>query len=156
MCRTRQEIDKSRAVKNATMDYFFHDRIEIPKIPDVEVADFGTKVIVIGAGVAGLMAANVLKKLGVKEYLVLEASSDFGGRIHRSNDFGDIPIDLGAEIVHMSPDVGSAFVKDILVFDQNFDMDMVEFHPKQWQFGKHRRDFLKYLDLVKRGRGRSG
>lgn len=133
------------------MDYFFHKKIEVPAIPTT-VRDGSTTlntddetVIVIGAGIAGLMAANTLKRLGASNYVILEASSRFGGRIHRSNDFGALPIDLGAEIIHLGPEVGPSFVKDILVFDENNDMETVEFCPQTWQFGKHRRDLIRHV-----------
>ena len=91
------------------------------------------------------MAANVLNKLGVTQFVVLEAAPTFGGRIQRTNDWGALPIDLGAEIIHLSPEIGASFVKDALVFDDNFDMETVEFCPQQWQFGQHRRDFVRHL-----------
>jgi len=64
------------------------------------------KVLVIGAGVAGLTAGHLLKEQGT-EFQILEASSRWGGRIKDADGFADFPIALGAEWVH-SPQVFKA------------------------------------------------
>jgi len=55
-------------------------------------------VIVIGAGVAGLIAAVKLAEAGCC-VTVLEASDRVGGRI-RTEHAGDAAIELGAEFIH--------------------------------------------------------
>ena len=56
--------------------------------------------IVIGAGAAGLAAAEVLSREGLA-IEILEARSRIGGRIHTLRPRGlPIPIELGAEFVH--------------------------------------------------------
>lgn len=50
------------------------------------------KVIIIGAGMAGLSAANHLIKNGIKDFKILEARGRIGGRI--------VSIDIGAQKVH--------------------------------------------------------
>jgi len=57
------------------------------------------KVIVIGAGIAGLRAAKLLQNAG-KEVLVLEARNRLGGRLWTNRDFADFPLEFGAEFVH--------------------------------------------------------
>ncbi len=57
------------------------------------------KVIIIGAGAAGLYAAKMLKDAGV-DVTILEASSIHGGRIKPLYDFADFPVMIGAEEVH--------------------------------------------------------
>ncbi len=57
------------------------------------------KVIVIGAGVAGLSAAYHLKGAGI-EATVLEARDRIGGRVWTNRDFADIPVEFGAELIH--------------------------------------------------------
>ena len=57
------------------------------------------KVIIIGAGVAGLAAAKKLEEEGVS-YQILEATDKLGGRIQKDETFADFPIDLGAEWIH--------------------------------------------------------
>lgn len=62
----------------------------------------GPKIIIIGAGIAGLTAANHFAKSG-KEFQVqiLEASDRIGGRIQKLDNFADyFPVDLGASLVH--------------------------------------------------------
>jgi len=57
------------------------------------------KVIIVGAGAAGLAAAKMLDDNGI-EYVVLEATDHFGGRLKKNDVFSDFPIDLGAEWIH--------------------------------------------------------
>ena len=64
------------------------------------------KVIVIGAGVAGLAAAARLAESGVS-VTILEARDRIGGRILTYRDpASPIPIELGAEFIHgMAPEI---------------------------------------------------
>src|SRR5262245_23162521 len=56
--------------------------------------------IIIGAGVAGLAAANELHRAGL-EFVVLEARERIGGRIYTLRDArSPLPIELGAEFLH--------------------------------------------------------
>ncbi len=57
------------------------------------------KVIVIGAGMAGLAAARTLADRG-QDVLVLEARDRIGGRIWTSTHWDDAPVDLGASWIH--------------------------------------------------------
>jgi len=58
------------------------------------------KVIVVGAGVSGLLAAHLLKEKEV-EVEIVEASSRWGGRIKDADKgFADFPVALGAEWCH--------------------------------------------------------
>jgi len=57
-------------------------------------------VVIIGAGAAGLAAADALTRAG-KSVLVLEARSRIGGRCWTRRMAGlDIPVELGAEFLH--------------------------------------------------------
>lgn len=59
--------------------------------------------IIIGAGIAGLNAARILKQAGLK-VCVLEARDRIGGRILTQYPHGeDEPIEMGAEFVHGVP-----------------------------------------------------
>lgn len=61
--------------------------------------NFKGKVIIIGAGAAGLYAAYLLNEQGI-DVTILEASDVYGGRIKSLKDFSDFPVELGAEAVH--------------------------------------------------------
>ncbi len=61
------------------------------------------RVIIIGAGISGLAAAEKLGKAGIP-VIVLEARNRIGGRIFTRRDAGiDAPIELGAEFIHGLP-----------------------------------------------------
>src|SRR3954465_4635701 len=56
------------------------------------------RVIVVGAGWAGLTAANALRNAGV-DHVVLDGRDRIGGRAH-TVDIGGYPIDLGCSWIH--------------------------------------------------------
>ncbi len=58
-----------------------------------------TKVLVLGAGAAGVGFANTLLENGMKDFLVLEAQNYVGGRV-RHRKFGSITIQEGAGWIH--------------------------------------------------------
>lgn len=78
---------------------------------NVVSTDFSGKVIIIGAGAAGLTAGHLLKQRGI-DFEILEASSVYGGRMKRTIDFVDFPIPLGAEWLHTERGVFSEIVND--------------------------------------------
>lgn len=57
------------------------------------------KIIVVGAGIAGLAAAHQLQRAG-HAVEVVEARERIGGRIHTSRVWKDAPMDLGASWIH--------------------------------------------------------
>ena len=59
----------------------------------------GRRVLIIGAGIAGLAAARALRRRGI-EVLVIEGSDRIGGRIRTSREWPGVPIDLGASWIH--------------------------------------------------------
>ena len=60
-------------------------------------------VIVIGAGIAGLTAANELSRRGLK-VVILEARERVGGRIYTLHPSAtNVPVELGAEFIHGRP-----------------------------------------------------
>ena len=66
-------------------------------VPDGAAGD-PERVIIVGAGWAGLTLANALRNAGV-DYVLLEARSRIGGRAHTA-DVGGVPIDLGCSWIH--------------------------------------------------------
>ncbi len=70
-----------------------------------------TKVIIIGAGAAGLSAGYLLKQQGI-DFRILEASSSYGGRMKQTTEFADFPIPLGAEWIHVNPSILKSLVND--------------------------------------------
>lgn len=62
-------------------------------------AQASRRIVVIGAGLAGLAAARDLQAAG-HEVLVIEARTRIGGRIHTSRLWPDLPMDLGASWIH--------------------------------------------------------
>jgi polyamine oxidase len=68
--------------------------------PDVPGGVVGSvqRVVVVGAGIAGLTVANALTHQGV-ECVVLEARDRVGGRLH-TVDLAGCPVDLGGSWIH--------------------------------------------------------
>lgn len=69
-----------------------------PKDPPLKPVYDG-KVIIIGAGAAGLHAAQLIKNKNVTVE-ILEASNLFGGRIKINSDFFDFPLEQGADYIY--------------------------------------------------------
>ena len=120
---------------------------DIPSIPYDAGKNFCGSILIIGAGVSGLMAANTLKCMGVENYTILEASDCFGGRIKKATGFAeDVPLDVGAEWIH-SPNHN--VVNDILVFkpkelDELTSQDFLKYHPTVY-FRKWKSSLLSCL-----------
>ncbi|MCU0828952.1 MAG: FAD-dependent oxidoreductase [Tabrizicola sp.] len=62
-------------------------------------AEATRRIVVIGAGLAGLSAARDLQAAG-HDVTVIEARDRIGGRIHTSRVWPDLPMDLGASWIH--------------------------------------------------------
>ncbi|MEM8910039.1 MAG: NAD(P)-binding protein, partial [Bacteroidota bacterium] len=99
---------------------------------DVEPS-FSGKVIIIGAGAAGLSAGYLLQQRGI-DFEILEASSVYGGRMKRTTDFADFPIPLGAEWLHVETGVLDEIINDASVtvninttpYDPNVDFGILQ------------------------------
>jgi monoamine oxidase len=80
---------------------------------------YNGSIAVIGAGAAGLYAADILRSKGISVY-VLEASTELGGRIKslrnqsniNSQTIADFPVELGAEISYGSNSIWGKIIKN--------------------------------------------
>ena len=63
-----------------------------------EVVGQVERVVVVGAGIAGLAAASRLQRAGIAA-VVLEARDRIGGRLH-TVDLAGVPVDLGGSWIH--------------------------------------------------------
>jgi len=64
--------------------------------------NYDGKVIIVGAGASGLAAAKVLEQNNI-DYIILEATNRYGGRLKKDTTLADFPIDIGAEWLHSVP-----------------------------------------------------
>ena len=62
-----------------------------------------TKVLILGAGVAGIVAAKTLEESGVKDFLILEAQDYIGGRF-KQRSFAGVNLEEGANWIHFADD----------------------------------------------------
>lgn len=106
--------------------------------------DFEGKVLIIGAGAAGLTTAYLLHKLNI-DFEVLEASSDFGGRVKRIEGFADFPIDLGAEWIHTDPSILNQIAGNE---KPNEEIETIVYNPQEISLWKD--EDLKTRDWAKR------
>ncbi|MCP4805208.1 MAG: FAD-dependent oxidoreductase [Proteobacteria bacterium] len=88
--------------------------------------NFDGRVVVVGAGAAGLAAGYLLDRYGI-DYTILEASSRWGGRVQRLEGFIDVPIDLGAEWLHDQPAALADAIDDSRV---DARIDLVRYAPQ--------------------------
>lgn len=122
-------------------------KYKVPAIPINAAQDFQGNVVIIGAGVSGLMAANALKYMKVENFIVLEASDRIGGRLKKTDDIhNDVPLDVGAEWIHSKDE---QVVKDILVFDAGEDdglqpSEFIKYQP-DFFFRKKKSKLLSHL-----------
>jgi monoamine oxidase len=98
--------------------------VETTFYPRFEV-NFSGKVLIIGAGTAGLIAGHVLRQHGI-DFQIIEASSVYGGRVKATNSFADFPIDLGAEWIHTNPSVLAKLLNDP---NTNASIDIIKYAP---------------------------
>ena len=102
----------------------------VEKLPEVTALDksyeYSGKVIIVGAGPSGLAAAKILERNKI-DYLVLEATDRFGGRLKKDTTLADFPIDLGAEWIHSDPIVLNK-IKG--VSGTTIDEDLIPYHLK--------------------------
>ena len=97
--------------------------------------NFDGKILIIGAGSAGLIAGHILSQNNI-DFQILEASSVFGGRVKRIEGFADFPIDLGGEWIHTDPSILGKLLNDP---STDADIEVVSYSPETistWKDGK--------------------
>ena len=113
-----------------------------------------SSVIVIGAGFAGLAAANYLRKKKIK-VTVLEARNRIGGRVHSFNiPNEDLVVELGAEWVGKSHERILTMCEEyqLELFNNQFESHLVykgKYYGKgEWKYSE---DWdLKWKDMLKK------
>ncbi len=75
-----------------------------------EDTSFQGKVLIIGAGAAGLYAGYILKSKGI-DFQILEAAPNYGGRTGKLTGFANFPIDTGAQWMHGKNSIVSDLVE---------------------------------------------
>ncbi|CAK0783395.1 hypothetical protein CVIRNUC_006594 [Coccomyxa viridis] len=88
-------------------------------------------VVVIGAGLSGLQAANRLSQ-HFPDIVVLEASSQIGGRIRQVDNVADWPVQLGPEFIHGAKSSLKRILEEIGCQCQEYEW------PDYWYFGNER------------------
>ena len=104
--------------------------------------NFDGKILIIGAGAAGITAGHILNKKGI-DFQILEASSIHGGRVKKSADFVDFPIDLGGEWIHTDPSILAKLYNDR---ESNVDIDIITYNPQTISVWKN--DQLKKRNIA--------
>jgi monoamine oxidase len=98
-----------------------------PRFALAQVSGLGSKVIVIGGGLAGLVAAYELSKLRY-DVTVLEAQERPGGRVLTLRDFGDgVYADAGAARIPSDHDLTHKYVRE-------FALPLIPFYPNNGKF----------------------
>jgi monoamine oxidase len=97
--------------------------------------NFKGKVIIVGAGAAGLAAGYLLKRYGV-DFEIIEAANVYGGRLKKASNFADFPLDVGAEWIHTDPKILAEIINNP---NSNAKIDILVYNPqtiKSWKNDK--------------------
>lgn len=138
-----------------------------PDLPDLQAQSTARvapeRVLVIGAGMAGLTAARELRRAG-RQVIVLEARQRIGGRIHTHTAWGNARIDLGASWIHGDGDdnpvavlarsLGARLATTSYDSVESFDTDGTPLDAAaQASLERLRTQMERALDAVQGGRG---
>ena len=111
------------------------------------------RVLIIGAGMAGLAAAAELRALGFEDVAILEARDRIGGRIWTDAIGGNIPVDLGASWIHGvdgNPITAIATGNGIATHPTDYDNDVVHFHDAERPSPSARRALRRFWRFAER------
>lgn len=109
-----------------------------------------TKVIIIGAGVAGMYAAHLLASKGI-EVIVLEATAIHGGRIRPLENFANFPVELGAEEIHGQNSVYYEMVKQSgadIISEETEDYYFIGDELLDREEAEENKDFIEAMDFI--------
>ncbi len=107
----------------------------------------GQKVIVVGAGLSGLVAAYELAKLG-NEVRIIEAQAQTGGRVFTIRDFSEgLHAEAGAARIPADHDLTLKYAKE-------FELPLIPFYPSEGKFMRYNQavpeavDWRKFADAT--------
>jgi len=109
------------------------------------------RVLVVGAGIAGLCAARELAEAG-RQVLVLEARDRVGGRIRTLRDEGEI-LELGAEFIHGRPAELWELIREAGL--ETFELDGVDVCHRSGKLKKcdEQGEMFKFLSGLEKWKG---
>ncbi|HEY0427618.1 MAG TPA: FAD-dependent oxidoreductase [Pyrinomonadaceae bacterium] len=103
------------------------------KISSAQVSIKPKKILIVGAGLSGLVAAYELNKLG-HDVSVFEAQSHGGGRVLTFRGFDkNLYADAGAARIFHTHDLTHRYVKE-------FNLSLLPFYPKDGRFSRFNND----------------
>lgn len=111
------------------------------------------RVVIIGAGMAGLAAGAELHALGFADVAILEARDRIGGRLWTDAIGSNIPVDLGASWIHgveRNPITAIARGNSIATRSTDYDNDVVHFHNAERPSPSARRALRRFWRLAER------
>lgn len=108
--------------------FLYKNSSKLPKTSSTVAKIVNKKVVIVGAGIAGAIAAKNLKDKGFN-VIVLEAKNRVGGRIYTDYISGNTPVDLGAGWIHQSKgNPITKLVKDFKINTKVTDYDNNELY----------------------------
>jgi monoamine oxidase len=111
------------------------------------------RILIIGAGIAGLAAAAELHALGFEDVAILEARDRIGGRLWTDAIGPNIPVDLGASWIHGTdgnPITAIARGHSIATHPTDYDNDVVHFHHAERPSPSAGRALRRFWQLAER------
>jgi monoamine oxidase len=108
------------------------------------------KVLIVGAGAAGMYAAHLLATKGV-EVVVLEATAIHGGRVRPLENFANFPLELGAEEIHGENSVYYEMVKQSgadIIGEETEDYYYIGNELLDREEAEENKDFIEAIDFI--------
>ena len=77
-----------------------------------------TSILILGGGVTGIIAARTLSERGFNNFRIIEAKSEFGGRMQSQTIGGKYVVEEGAGWIHGTQSEDGGFVNPIFELAQ--------------------------------------